>query len=262
MPMGTNSPDRDLEAAARVLATARHVLVLTGAGVSAESGIPTFRDALTGLWSNFDAEELATPEGFLRDPPLVWGWYQWRRNQVLETWPNPGHFAIAALAALVPRLTLVTQNVDDLHERAGSRDVHHLHGGILAARCFDCARPYPLPAGPVPMTHDGMRLEPPRCAHCGGQARPDVVWFGEMLPAGPLAAAEAAMDDCDVVLSVGTSALVYPAAGLAPAAARRGATVIQVNPNPTALDELAAINLTGPSGNVLPRLLDAARRLA
>ncbi len=168
----TTDQDDDIAAAARVLAAAHHVLVLTGAGVSAESGIPTFRDALTGLWSNFDAEELATPEGFLRDPPLVWGWYQWRRNQVLETRPNPGHFAIAALTALVPRLTLVTQNVDDLHERAGSRDVHHLHGGILTARCFDCARPYPLPPGPVPMTHDGMRLEPPRCARCGGLARP------------------------------------------------------------------------------------------
>lgn len=255
--MSTHRADRHLKTAARALAAARHVLVLTGAGVSAESGIPTFRDALTGLWSNFDAEELATQEGYLRDPPLVWGWYQWRRNKVLATQPNPGHFAIAALARKVPRLTLVTQNVDDLHERAGSRDVRHLHGSILTARCLDCARPHPLPPGPTRMTHDGMRLDPPRCAHCGGLVRPDVVWFGELLPRGPLAEAEAAAAECDVVVSVGTSSLVYPAAELAPAAARRGATVIQVNPNVTALDDLATVNLAGPSGAILPRLLAA-----
>ena len=247
-----------LQAAARLLRHARHALVLTGAGASAESGIPTFRDALTGLWARFDPEELATPEAYRRNPPLVWAWYQWRRNRVLEASPNAGHRAIARLAGRVPALTVVTQNVDDLHERAGSRDVIHLHGSILTARCFDCGAPCVLPDGPLAIPADGVPVPPPHCTRCHGVARPDVVWFGEPLPAAALAAAERAVASADLVLSIGTSGLVYPAAGLAPAAARRGAAVVEINPDETPLTAIATHFLQGPAGQVLPPLLAAA----
>jgi NAD-dependent deacetylase len=158
---------------------ARHVAVLTGAGVSAESGIPTFRDALTGLWERFDAEQLATPAAFRRDPDLVWGWYEWRRMKVLRAQPNPAHIAIAVMQCRVPRLTLITQNVDDLHERSGSTDVIHLHGSLHALRCFTCARPHRLVEGVPEEPEGGRRLPPLRCAHCGEAIRPGVVWFGE-----------------------------------------------------------------------------------
>ena len=237
-----------LATAARRVREARHVCVLTGAGISAESGIPTFRDALTGLWSKFRPEDLATPEAFDRDPRLVWAWYEARRAMVRAAEPNPGHRALAELARRVPKLTLVTQNVDGLHERAGSTGVLEYHGNILRDRCLDedCVRERRAGAD-----------ELPRCADCGGMLRPDVVWFGEAIPATPLRLADAAARDCDVFLSVGTSSLVYPAAGLAEIAQRRGATILEVNPNPTDLSAYAEAALRGPSGEVLPRLLAA-----
>ena len=232
------------------LRAARHVVVFTGAGVSAESGIPTFRDALTGLWSRFDPEQLATAEAFARDPALVWGWYEWRRALVARAAPNAAHHAIAAMAEKVPRLTVVTQNVDDLHERAGSAPLR-LHGSLFAPRCFDCGAGAKAP----PMLHAGeARLEPPRCA-CGGRIRPGVVWFGEMLPADVLEAAFEAAATCDVLLSVGTSSVVYPAADVPRVALRAGAVVIQVNPDPTPLDSVATFNLHGAAGSVLPGLM-------
>ena len=161
---------------------ARHVVVFTGAGVSAESGIPTFRDAQTGLWTEYDAATLASPEGFRADPALVWGWYEWRRMGVLLAQPNPAHSVIAELANRFPRLTLVTQNVDDLHERAGSYNPIHLHGSLHRPRCFVCARHYDYPSGIPDEPEGGRRLEPPRCTNCGGYIRPGVVWFGESLP--------------------------------------------------------------------------------
>lgn len=164
------------------LRNARHVVVFTGAGVSAESGIPTFRDALTGLWTQFDASELASPEGFRADPALVWGWYEWRRMTVMHAEPNPAHYAIAKLAGLVPQLTVITQNVDDLHERAGSADPVRLHGSLRRPRCFACNRPHEFSPGIPEEPEGGRRLEPPRCGHCGGRIRPGVVWFGEELP--------------------------------------------------------------------------------
>lgn len=241
-----------LDAAVAALASARHVCVLTGAGISAESGIPTFRDALTGLWANFRPEELATLEAFERDPGFVWKWYEWRRGLIRQARPNPGHLALVELARRVPRLTLVTQNVDGLHQRAGSADVIEYHGNILRDRCMVeqvVAERAPEAGGDLP-----------RCAACGGLLRPDVVWFGEMIPPDAMARAGAAVDDCDVFLSVGTSSLVYPAAGLAETALQRGATVIEVNPNPTDLSATADVVLRGASGRVLPAVLQALGR--
>ena len=249
--MGTAAPQGLHER----LAAARHVVVFTGAGVSAESGIPTFRDALTGLWSRFDPMELATADAFRRDPALVWGWYEWRRARVAKAEPNAAHVAIAAMARRVPRLTVVTQNVDDLHERAGS-DPHRLHGSLFAPRCFDCGRRAPLPG--VTPDSDGERLAPPACAHCGGAVRPGVVWFGEPLPEETLARAFEAASDCDVLLSVGTSSVVFPAADIHFVAARAGAAVVQVNPDRTPLDAAAAFNLRGTAAGILPRLVEEA----
>lgn len=244
---------------------AAHVVVFTGAGVSAESGIPTFRDAQTGLWRRFDAEALATPEAFERDPALVWGWYEWRRRKVLACSPNAAHRAVALLARRVARLTLITQNVDDLHERAGSPDVVHLHGHLSSPYCSACGRGYALepavdsePQGegrPGPPKPDGEgRLEPPRCA-CGGRIRPGVVWFGEPLPRQPWERAVGAAQACDAFLCVGTSSVVEPAAGLTRTAIACGAVTIQVNIESTWLDPLVTLNLRGPAASMLPELV-------
>ncbi len=240
------------------LRAARHIVVMTGAGASAESGIPTFRDALTGLWANFDAASLATPDAFARDPELVWGWYEWRRMMALRAQPNAGHRAIAEMAAKAGRLTLITQNVDDLHERAGCASALHLHGSLHHPRCSACATPHALPPDIPDEPPGGRRLAPPACRACGGPVRPGVVWFGEYLPHAALAAAQAAAADCDVFFSVGTSALVYPAAELPHVARRAGAVVVQVNPGPTDLDAAAHHNLRGRAGEVLPRLVREA----
>ena len=238
---------------------ARRVVVFTGAGVSAESGIPTFRDALTGLWANFDAERLATPAAFRADPELVWGWYEWRRARVMRAQPNDAHRAIAALASQVETL-VVTQNVDDLHERAGTQDAIHLHGSLFAPRCSGCGAPARHGAGIPDEPEGGRRLAPPRCAACGGAIRPGVVWFGETLPEAQLRRAFHAAAECDVLFSVGTSSLVHPAAAIPHAAMRGGACVVQVNPGATPLDGVADYNLRGPAAQVLPAL--AARAWA
>lgn len=237
-----------------ILRNAKHVLIFTGAGVSAESGIPTFRDALTGLWQQFDAEELATRNAYRKHPSLVWGWYEWRRGEVMKASPNPAHIAIAALERQVPKLTLVTQNIDDLHERAGSTAPIHLHGSLHAPRCFACHRPHDLPLGIPDMPHGGLDLEPPRCTRCGGRIRPGVVWFGEDLPAPMLHKAMAAVKQCDLLFSIGTSSLVWPAADIPHAAARRGVPVVQVNPLPTQLDKVARFNLRGAAGEIMPMI--------
>jgi NAD-dependent deacetylase len=234
------------------LAAARRVAVLTGAGVSAESGIPTFRDTQMGLWAQFDPKQLATEEGFRADPSLVWRWYAWRRHLVGQAQPNAGHLALAAAEARFERLRVITQNVDGLHERAGSTGLIELHGNILRTVCLEhCGFQEGSPARCPPG-------EPPRCPRCGAWLRPAVVWFGEMLDPTALDEAAAAAEDCDVMLVVGTSGLVYPAAGLPASARRAGAVVITVNPEPTDLDELAAIRIRGRAAEVLPRLLEAA----
>ena len=235
-------------AALDALRAARHVAVLTGAGVSAESGIPTFRDALTGLWSRFRAEELATPEAFARDPALVWSWYRWRRERVLAAEPNPGHRALAELEGKVPLLTLITQNVDGLHQRAGSRAVIELHGNIVRARCTR--------EGTVAEAWVECEPGPPSCARCGAPLRPDVVWFGESLPEAALAQAWEAARSCDVMLSVGTSNLVQPAASLPWVAVDAGATVIVVNTSLEGQRTGASVHLlAGRAGEILPGLV-------
>lgn len=241
-----------------LLAQARHVLVFTGAGVSAESGIATFRDKLSGLWERFDPAQLASADGFRADPALVWGWYEMRRAGIAEARPNAAHLAIAELATRVPRLTLVTQNVDDLHERAGSRDVLHLHGRLDAFRCFDCAKPVRDMPALARHAGEGRRIAPPRCAYCAGPLRPGVVWFGESLPAHTLERAFAAAERCDLVLSVGTSGLVQPAASIPRLALAAGATVVHVNPQPMLAGHPREFALAGNAGEVLPALLQAA----
>jgi NAD-dependent deacetylase len=235
-------------ALAEALRSAQHVLVLTGSGASAESGVPTFRDAQSGLWEKFDPHELATPEAFLRDPALVWRWYRWRRELVARAKPNAGHYALAKLEERIPRLTLVTQNVDGLHQRAGSSQVTEFHGNLFTTRCFteNC-----------PFGTDDEHAEIPRCGACGGLLRPGVVWFGEAIPEVALTTSEAAVADCDIFLSVGTSSTVWPAAGLAESARGRGALVVEVNPDETAHSRLSDHALRRKSGEFLPELVDS-----
>lgn len=243
-------PAESLERAAGAFEKDSQVVVLTGAGVSKESGIPTFRDAMTGLWANYNAEELATPEGFMNDPPLVWKWYEWRRKLVQDVQPNPGHYALAELEKLLPNYLLVTQNVDGLHARAGSKRMIEIHGNILRHKCFDKHhRQEDVPCG---------LDEPPFC-HCGSMIRPDVVWFGEQLSPHDLNQAMDAAESADVMLVVGTSGLVQPAASIPFLAKRSGAFVIEVNPTPTEITVITDAFLEGPSGEMLPRLVQALR---
>lgn len=221
--------------------------MLTGAGVSAESGVPTFRDAQAGLWAKFKPEDLATPTAFRRNPKLVWEWYAWRRERVAAVAPNPAHHALAAMQSHFARFTLITQNVDGLHQRAGSRDVIELHGNITRTKCFE----EDTVVTEWPDTGD----VPPKCPRCGGHLRPDVVWFEEMLPEQALADALAASRACDLFLSVGTSTVVYPAASLPFEALEAGATVVEINPQPTPLTARAHFVLQGAAGGVLPKLL-------
>ena len=238
------------------LREAKRVVILTGAGVSAESGIPTFRDKQTGLWENFDAAELATQYAFQRDPALVWGWYEWRRAAVLAARPNAAHRAIAAMSTLVPHFTLITQNVDDLHERAGSSAVLHLHGQLARPYCEACRQSYVHPVGLPELPLGGARIEPPRCEACGAMIRPGVVWFGESLPAVEWQAACEAAQQCDVFVCCGTSSVVQPAASLIDMAIRDGATTVQVNPNTTDYDDSVTVSIRGPAGIVLPRIVE------
>jgi NAD-dependent deacetylase len=241
------------------LQSAESVVFLTGAGMSADSGIPTFRDKGTGLWERFSVEDLATPEAFRRNPDLVWSWYQWRRMEVLRAEPNAGHRAIAELAASRPGVKVVTQNVDDLHERAGAQQIMHLHGSLFAPRCFACGRPYTRPLDDDFEAARKGRLKTRPCGHCGGRVRPGVVWFGEELPQSAWHAAHAAVEKADALVVVGTSAQVYPVAALPKLAKQRGAVLVQVNPEPTPIDGMCDLNLQGPAALELPRLIDLLR---
>jgi NAD-dependent deacetylase len=230
------------------LRRARHVAVLTGAGISAESGIPTFRDAQSGLWSRFRPEELATAAAFRRNPQLVWDWYAWRRGLVACAEPNAGHRSLARLEPLVPSLALITQNVDGLHQRAGSTAVIELHGNIHRNKCF--AEDVLITGG-----YD-ERERPPRCPQCGAHLRPDVVWFGETLPPRAVADAENAVRSADVMFSIGTSAAVFPAAQLPLIALKSGAMVVEINKDRTPLTGVVTLSLLGLATDILPRLLD------
>ncbi|MGJ7487092.1 SIR2 family NAD-dependent protein deacylase [Variovorax sp. LT2P21] len=239
--------------------TARRIAVLTGSGMSAESGIPTFRDQEKGLWSHYDPQELATPEAFRRDPEMVWAWYEWRRRTASQAVPHAGHFALSALAArpAIETLTIVTQNVDDLHERAGAKAVFHLHGSLFAPRCFDCGRAYfGLPdmtcREPVRLV---MRLAPPRCATCNGLIRPGVVWFGEGLPEAIWFEACRSIERADLLLVVGTSGLVYPAADLPEAARRQGCSVSVINPDASNVLRSGSMDWAIQAGIGLPALV-------
>lgn len=237
------------ETASDWVAQARRIVVFSGAGISAESGVPTFRDAMTGLWARFSPEELATESAFRADPQRVWSWYVERRAAVGRVQPNAGHQAVAAFQRRHPgRLTVVTQNVDGLHQRAGSAPVLALHGDLMADRWLDPPRAC-CGAGPA------LESLPPRCATCGNLRRPAVVWFGEMLPVDTFAAAEQACRDSDLMLVVGTSGAVWPAAGLVHAAREAGARVVVVNPQPSELDGLADLRLAEASAACLPALL-------
>lgn len=231
------------------LRSARSVAVLTGAGVSAESGIPTFRDSQNSLWAKYRPEELASPAAFQRDPRLVWEWYDWRLQLVNQASPNPAHAALAEMEARIPDFRLITQNVDGLHQRAGSQNVVELHGSLRRARCTQeqCT-----------FEHSSLIEDQlPTCSNCGALLRPDVVWFGETLPAAALAAAVEAAHSCEVFFSVGTSGMVEPAASLPYEALRRGAVVVEVNPLPTPLAVYTPYSFAAPAGVFLPELVRA-----
>ncbi|MEO9102215.1 MAG: NAD-dependent deacylase [Burkholderiaceae bacterium] len=232
------------------LQQARRIAVLSGAGISAESGVPTFRDAQTGLWARFNPAELATEEAFRADPERVWNWYAFRRELTRAAQPNAAHVAIAQFQQRHPgRLTVITQNVDGLHQRAGSQGVLALHGNLMEDRWLDAPRDC------CHAQHITDKL-PPRCITCGNARRPAVVWFGEYLSEATLAQAQQAASNCDVMLVLGTSGAVHPAAGLALSAQTSGAEVVIVNPNPSELDNAARLCLCGQAGQIVPALLD------
>lgn len=244
-------PETDpLDTVAERLAEARHVAVLTGAGISAESGVATFRDP-DGLWARFSPRELASMDGFLANPERVWEWYRYRREVIDGVEPNAGHRALAELQRWIPGVTVITQNVDRLHQRAGSRTVLEVHGNLVENKCSVC--------GEVdtrePRTRDGSG-DLPRCHDCNGLLRPNVVWFGEDLPEDVFGEAEAAATDADVFLSIGTSAEVYPAAGLPLLARRHGAFLVEINPNVTSLSQYAHHSIRMTSGAALPAIVE------
>ena len=230
-----------------VLSNAARIVTLTGAGVSAESGIPTFREAQTGFWARYDPTELATPQAFEINPVLVWGWYAWRRDLCAAAEPNPAHIALAALEQTHTGFSLITQNVDNLHQRAGSRKVIELHGNIFRTRCSV--------EGTIFNEWNERIDSAPVCPDCGAQLRPDVVWFTEPLPQQALSQAAAAARQADVFLAVGTSALVHPAAALPLVASDAGAVLVEINPQPTPLSDKAHHVLRGPAGTILPELV-------
>ncbi len=244
-----------LAKAAETLRCAQQIMVFTGAGISAASGIPTFRDRLTGLWERQDPQRLETAKAFRENPALVWGWYLWRRQQVLQAQPNAAHEAIHRLSDSGRSVTVVTQNVDDLHERAGSQDVLHLHGSLMLPKCFACHR-YTAEALAFPtIPAEGALIEPPRCRRCNGRLRPAMVWFGEDLPPGAWKSASRVARKCDVFLSIGTSGVVRPAADLPDIALASGAVVIHINTIDVSMHGPNEIMLIGPAEKILPQLI-------
>ncbi|MAT40311.1 MAG: NAD-dependent protein deacylase [Ectothiorhodospiraceae bacterium] len=239
------------EALITALMNADSVAVLTGAGVSAESGVKTFRDP-DGLWMKFKPEELANFDAFMRNPELVWEWYNHRKEIAASVKPNPGHYAIAEMESLFKEFTLITQNVDDLHRRAGTSNPIELHGNITRSFCIDCNKFYDK-------VEVSEQQKIPKC-DCGGMIRPDVVWFGEMLPMNAIQTATAAAQDADVFFSIGTSGEVYPAAQLPGIARQYGAYVVEVNPGKTSISFQMNECLLGPSGVVLPPIIEELKR--
>jgi NAD-dependent deacetylase len=233
----------------QLLKKAVRVAVLTGAGVSQESGLRTFRDAQAGLWAQYKPEDLATPTAFARDPKLVWDWYASRREAVMGVSPNSGHYALAEMERNIPEFTLITQNVDGLHHKAGSKNILELHGNVLNVRCSEC--------GAFALTWEDELNFVPRCEKCNGLLRPDVVWFEESLPRKQLEAAVNAARTCQVFFSIGTSGVVQPAADLAHAARSEGSIVVEINAEPTPLTSKVDFVFHGRSSQILPYLVMA-----
>jgi len=248
--MSETSPQSLPDGLVAALKNARHVAILTGAGISAESGLPTFRDAMTGLWARFRPQDLATPEAFLRDPRLVWQWYAWRRELVAQAAPNAAHLTLVQIEQHVPTFTLITQNVDGLHQRAGSQNVIELHGNIARTKCFD----------ENTIVEDWPKTDevPPRCHRCGGLLRPDVVWFGEVLPRQAFTKAVQAATQCDLFFSIGTSGTVEPAASLLEVAQRSGAATAILNLDVTPFASTGHYRVNGQAGTILQVLLNQA----
>lgn len=245
-----------LDRAAAILADARKLVVVTGAGMSRDSGVPTFRDAMTGLWARFDPQELANARAFCRNPARVFGWYLWRWNLVRRAQPHAGYHALVRMEKAFEKLLVVTQNVDGLHRRSGSNDVVELHGSLEAFRCFDNGHRFDSKGLIGLQAQESGEVDPPRCAECGSMIRPGVVWFGEMLPTAAVERAWAAVADCDALLVVGTSAIVYPAAELPSIVIRRGRPVIDINPDATPITSDVDVWVPQKAAMVLPVLAD------
>ncbi len=261
----------DVHQAAKLLQASSRICILTGAGISAESGIPTFRDKQSGLWEQYSAEDLASPAAFEQNPQLVWSWYQWRRQLVQEKQPNSAHHALAKWQKNATvngqQITLITQNVDDLHEQAGSTATH-LHGHLWRNRCSLCDRPHDTHSASH-IINNSERSNPVNsydehlinCVHCYGYIRPDIVWFGESLPVRSWQTAEDAAANCEVFISIGTSSSVYPAAGLAHLAKQNHAKIIEINPTPTP-NTIVDITLASNAGLIMPLLIDKIMKLS
>ena len=248
----------DTDRAVAALKAAKNIVFFTGAGISAESGIPTFRDKLTGVWSTHDPEKLETAKAFRENPALVWGFYLWRRNQMSQAKPNAAHLAIQRLATSGPNVAVITQNIDDLHERAGSADVAHLHGSLKTPKCFACGRTAELQLCHYELPHHAVECDPPRCPRCNGRLRPSIIWFGEDLSSVVWKSAVATVQRCDVLFSVGTSGIVTPAAEIPQIARAAGAAVIHVNLVDVPLRTLDELMIVGRAAEALPALLSAA----
>lgn len=234
-----------------IIECASSITVLTGAGISAESGVPTFRGS-DGLWRNYRSENLATPEAFWNNPRLVWEWYDWRRSAVKDARPNPGHFALAELENQKKRFTLITQNIDGLHQMAGSRNIIEMHGNLWQVKCTKC--------GDITQNHQVPLTEiPPRCALCGEIGRPNVVWFGELIPMETIDKTLKAIEDCEVMLIIGTSGVVEPAASMGLVAKQTGKTVMEINIEYTPNSNLFDFTILGRSGEILPLLYTSKR---
>lgn len=249
-----------IQQSAQLIHQANALTILTGAGVSKESGVPTFRDALEGLWAQYDPQHLATPQAFMANPKLVWDWYEWRRKLASEVAPNAGHIALAELERIKDDVHIITQNVDDLHEQAGSQNVIHLHGNIATHKCFDNCRGIPTLIDITTLTYNKDAV-PPKCPYCGANIRPNVVWFGENLPQYELNTAIKYSQNCDVMLVVGTSGLVAPASELPRIAKQHGAKIIEVNPDTSTITHYADIKLEGASGEILPKVIEALHEI-
>ena len=250
--------DQFIQLAAEWIHSAKKIVVSTGAGVSKESGVPTFRDALDGLWEQYNPEDLATPFAFKKNPKLVWDWYEYRRNLARRVQPNPGHKALAEIEKRHPNTVVITQNVDDLHEQAGSRNVIHLHGNIAQHKCFNDCQGNPTLIDIATLDFD-IEQGPPNCPNCSAHVRPNVVWFHEALPQSDLREAMAHSLQADLMIVIGTSGIVMPAAALPEIAksAEQGvpAKIIEVNPTESGITHLADLKLTGQSGAILPQII-------